>query len=288
MKKLGHPLLAALLPALSAQAVEVAPGDYEQYPVGATIGVVYYQHASTDALYVDGHKASSDFNLTSDIGILRLLHVYELSDRLTVDPQFLLPFGRVSGSADASALGDASGVGDLILATAFKYRLNDARDVVAFTPFLYVPTGSYDKDDPINLGENRWKLDLQAAYVKHFGEKWALDLIGDAIWYGDNDDYGPASVRREQDVSYSAQVIGRYMPTATTTYAIGFGHNRGGENEIAGVRPGDETDTTNFRLTATTFVTAKDQLQVQLGKDLSVENGPREDFRVNLRYAHIF
>lgn len=288
MKKLGHPLLAALLPALSAQAVEVAPGDYEQYPVGATIGVVYYQHASTDALYVDGHKASSDFNLTSDIGILRLLHVYELSDRLTVDPQFLLPFGRVSGSADASALGDASGVGDLILATAFKYRLNDARDVIAFTPFLYVPTGSYDKDDPINLGENRWKLDLQAAYVKHFGEKWALDLIGDAIWYGDNDDYGPASVRREQDVSYSAQVIGRYMPTATTTYAIGFGHNRGGENEIAGVRPGDETDTTNFRLTATTFVTAKDQLQVQLGKDLSVENGPREDFRVNLRYAHIF
>lgn len=288
MKKLGHPLLAALLPALSAQAVEVAPGDYEQYPVGATIGVVYYQHASTDALYVDGHKASSDFNLTSDIGILRLLHVYELSDRLTVDPQFLLPFGRVSGSADASTLGDASGVGDLILATAFKYRLNDARDVIAFTPFLYVPTGSYDKDDPINLGENRWKLDLQAAYVKHFGEKWALDLIGDAIWYGDNDDYGPASVRREQDVSYSAQVIGRYMPTATTTYAIGFGHNRGGENEIAGVRPGDETDTTNFRLTATTFVTAKDQLQVQLGKDLSVENGPREDFRVNLRYAHIF
>lgn len=272
----------------STMAAEVAPGDYEMYPTGATIGVVYYQHATTDSLYVDGHKASSDFKLTSDIGILRLLHVVELTDRLTVDPQFLLPFGRVSGNADASALDDTNGLGDLILAPAFKYRLNDARDVIGFTPYLYVPTGTYDKDDALNLGENRWKLDLQAGYVKHFGEKWALDVVGDAIWYGDNDDLGGASARREQDVSYSAQVMGRYMPNATTTFAIGFGHNWGGENKIDGVRQHDEMKTTNFRLTATRFFTPTDQLQIQMGRDLSVENGPREDFRVNLRYAHVF
>jgi hypothetical protein len=33
---------------------------------------------------------------------------------------------------------------------------------------------------------------------------------------------------------------------------------------------------------------ANDVLQLQLGKDLSVDNGAKEDFRMNLRYARVF
>lgn len=272
----------------SSMAVEVAPGDYEQYPAGATIGVVYYQHASTDALRVDGHSASSDFNLTSDIGILRLLHVIQVNDKVTVDPQFLLPFGHVSGGADASALGSTSGVGDLILTAPIKLLLNSARDTLSVNAYLYVPSGSYDKDDALNLGENRWKVDFQGAYIKHFGDKWAVDLIGDAIWYGDNDDYGPASMTLKQKVSYGAQLMGRYMPDPATALAVGVGQLWGGESEVDGVDQDNRQRTTNVRFSATRFFTPKDQLQLQLGRDLAVENGPREDFRLNLRYAHIF
>jgi hypothetical protein len=288
MTKLRPLLLTALLPTLHANAVEVTPGDYEQYPVGATIGAIYYQHSSTDALYSRGHKASNDFNLTSNVGILRLLHVYQLTDTLTIDPQFLLPFGHVEGNGDASALGSASGIGDLILTAPLKWRLNDARDTLSVGPYVYVPTGDYDKDDALNLGENRWKFDLQGAYIKHFTEHWAMDLVADAIWYGDNNDAGSNSARLEQDVSYAAQIMGRYMPDATTTFGLGFGRTWGGETRFAGNALDDRQGTTNVRLTATKFVTAKDQLQIQLGRDLAVENGPREDFRMNLRYAHIF
>ncbi|WP_249977991.1 transporter [Vreelandella olivaria] len=288
MKLLRILCLYPLMHVVSAQAIEVAPGDYEQLPAGTTLGMIYYQHATTDSLYTNGRKASSDFRLTSDIGILRLLHVYELSDRLTVDPQFLLPFGRISSSGDASPLGDANGLGDLILASAFRYRLNDARDIVALTPYLYVPTGDYDNNNPLNIGENRWKFELQTAYVKHLGEKWAVDMVADAVWYGDNDDYSESSLNLEQDLSFGAQLMGRYMPTASTSFGVGIGHNWGGETRINGVQQDDEMDTSYMRLTATTFVTAQDQLQVQLGRDLSVEQGTSEDFRINLRYAHIF
>lgn len=113
MKKVRLLTLTTVLPALQAQAIEVAPGDYEQYPVGATIGVIYYQHSTTDSAYANGHKVSSDFKLTSDVGILRLLHVYGLTDTVTIDPQFLLPFGHVSSGGDASTLGNTNGVGDL-------------------------------------------------------------------------------------------------------------------------------------------------------------------------------
>jgi hypothetical protein len=280
--------LAALLSILQAQAVEVSPGDYEQRPGGATLGVVYYQHASTDAFYAQGNKASSDFNLTSDIGILRLLHVYQLSDRLTIEPQFLVPFGRVSGSGDASSMGDTNGIGDLILTAPLIYRLNDAKDTLGATIYLSAPTGSYKRDDALNLGENRWKVDVQAGYIKHFSDKWAIDLVGDAIWYGDNDDYTANSTRLEQDVSYAAQLMGRYMPDPTTAFAIGFGHTWGGETKIAATLQDNKADTTNVRLTATKFVTPKDQVQLQLGRDLAAENGTKEDFRMNLRYVRVF
>lgn len=134
MKQFRYLSLAALLPSLSSHALEVDPGDYEPLPVGATIGVLYYQHSTTDNAYSQGHKTSSDFNLTSDVGILRLLHIYQLSERLTIEPQFLLPFGHVSGGGDASGLGDASGIGDLILTAPLKYRLNDANDTLPLYP----------------------------------------------------------------------------------------------------------------------------------------------------------
>ena len=151
MNKLRLLTLTTVLPVLPAHAVEVAPGDYEQYPVGATIGALYYQHSTTDSAYAKGHKASSDFRLNSDVGILRLLHVYALSDTVTIDPQFLLPFGHISSAGDASALGNARGVGDLTLTAPVKWRFNEARDTLSIAPYLYVPTGTYYKDDPLNI-----------------------------------------------------------------------------------------------------------------------------------------
>lgn len=288
MKQLRYLMLAAAAPCLSAQALEVTPGDYEALPVGATVGLVYYQHSTTNSAYAQGHKASSDFNLTSDIGILRLVHAYRLTDQLSIEPQILLPFGHVSSGGDASALGSTRGVGDVTVTAPLKYRLNDANDILAATVYLTAPTGNYDRDDALNLGENRWKADLQAAYIKHFGEKWAVDLVGDAIWYGDNDDFTANSVRREQDVSYAAQLMGRYIIDPGTSLAVGVGHSWGGENRVDGTAQDDRGETTNFRVTAAKFFTAQDQLQIQLGRDLAVENGTKENFRLNLRYARVF
>lgn len=287
MKMLRYALPTLLL-STQVQAVEVAPGDYEQLPAGSNLGLLYYQHASTDHLYVHGNKALSDFRVRSDVGILRLIHVFGLSDTVTVDPQVLLPFGHVEGAGSAQALGSAAGVGDLILAAPVRWRLNTARDVFALTPYLFVPTGRYDHNASLNLGENRWKVDLQAAYVRHFDAKWALDLVADAVWFGDNDDFGPASLRRQQSLAYEAQAMGRYQLNQATSLSVGLGRNWGGENRIDGVAQDDRAERTQLRLTAATFFTPKDQFMVQLGRDLAVENGPREDFRVNLRLLHLF
>lgn len=281
-------LIALLAVYAESHAAEVTPGDYEQVPGGTTLGLIYYQHATTDSAYAQGSKIADDFKVESDVGIFRFIHSFQLNDRTTIDPQFLLPFGKVSGKDNASMLGDTSGIGDLILGAPVRYRLNDAKDVVAGTLYVIAPTGKYDKNSALNLGGNRLKMDFQAAYVKHFNPNWALDLVGDVIWYDDNDDYGATSATLKQAVSYETQIMGRYMPDPTTSFGIGLGHNWGGETEVNGVKQNDKIKTTNVRLTASKFFTAKDQFQVQLGKDLSVDSGVKEDFRLNLRYLRIF
>ncbi|MDS6631748.1 transporter [Klebsiella michiganensis] len=55
-------------------------------------------------------------------------------------------------------------------------------------PYLYVPAGSYDAGRTLNVGENRWKFDLQLGGVQQLGNGFATQLSADAMWYGDNDD----------------------------------------------------------------------------------------------------
>ncbi|AXF25777.1 transporter [Burkholderia pyrrocinia] len=270
-----------------AGAVEVDPGDYEQYPAGATIGVLYYNYSATNAYYANGNR-TSNFDLQSNIGIARLLHVFQLTDRLTIDPQVLLPFGHVSTFGNASALGSTTGVGDVILTAPLKFRLNDAKDVAAATVYLYAPTGSYNQNQSLNLGAHRWSLDFQAAYIKHFSPQWAVDLVGDAIWYGNNTSYGANGTTRHQRMSYSAQAMVRYMPDPGTSLGIGITQLWGGATSVDGVANNDALRTTRMRITAAKFVTKTDQVQIQLGTDLSVHNGPKNSVLVGLRYAHIF
>lgn len=284
--------LAALLMSLVTRpgfALEVAPGDYEVYPAGANIGVVYLQHAERSDLYGNGQIASRNFGLRSDVGILRFLHVVALSENVFIDPQFLLPFGRLSTGGDAAALGSASGIGDLILTAPIKVLLDaKTRDDIFITPYLILPTGRYDNNKPLNLGEHRWKVVLQGGTIKHFGDKWALDLVGDVTVYGKNTDFGPAQATLKQKPSYEAQAHLRYNLSPATTLAVSYGAIRGGETEVNEVKRNDELRTRYARLTATHWITPTWQLQGQFGRDISVRNGPKEDNRVNLRVARIF
>lgn len=292
MNKRYHKYITMLITLLAAyaesHAAEVTPGDYEQVPGGTNLGLLYYQYSTTDSAYSQGSKIANNFKVDSNVGILRFVHSFQLNERTTIDPQFLLPFGKAAGSDNASALGDTSGIGDITFTAPIRYRLNDAKDIIAGTLYISAPTGDYDQNKSLNLGGNRWKWDFQGAYVKHFNPYWALDVIGDVILYSKNDDYGSTSADLEQNVSYESQIMGRYMPNPTTSFALGLGHNWGGETKINGAKQDDQISTTNIRFTASKFFTAKDQFQIQLGRDLSVDNGVKEDFRMNLRYLRIF
>ncbi len=281
--------LSALTAALPATALEVAAGDYEIYPAGVNIGLLYFQHSTTSDLYVNGSKAVDDFKIKPTIGLARYIRPVRLTDTLTLDPQAILPFGQIRTGDNASALGSASGTADLILGAPIKLLLDaTTRDVLSFGPFVYLPTGSYDNAKALNLGENRWKGLFQLAYVKHFGSTWALDTVGDVLIHGKNKEFGPANATLEQDPRYEVQTHLRYIISPATAFSAGLGHYRGGETQVNGVDQNNRLRTTYGRLTATHFVNQTTQFQIQRGRDLSVYNGAQENARITLRLAKIF
>lgn len=300
MTKSGKALLAPLRVPLActialltgytspARAVDVDAGDYTALPEGTNLGLVYYQHAERKSLYANGHKAPIDARLDSDVGILRGVHFMKLGNFI-IDPQFLLPFGSLRAKDDTKGLGNDSGTGDLILASTL-WLLNDPakRQYFGITPYLYVPTGSYDKDDALNLGENRWKYVLQAGYITGLTDKLTLDLIGDVTFFGNNDDYGPTGATLKQSALYQGQAMLRYNFTERFDVRVGVSRLWGGETKVDGQRMDDEAQTRKFTVGAAYFVTPGTQLLVNYGRDLSVENGFREADRINLRLLHIF
>ncbi|WP_415266441.1 transporter [Acidovorax sacchari] len=280
-------LLAATAP-MAVHAIDVDVGDFVPAPEGTTAGLLYYQHAERDRLYAQGRQAAADPRLVSDVGIARLVHYTKIGG-FAFAPQILLPFGRLDAGRDTAALGRTSGVGDIILAAPF-WPVNDAasRTYLGIAPYLYLPTGSHDRNRALNLGENRWKFDLQAGFVKGLTDRWYVDLTGDVMFHGKNDDYGGTGVTLRQKPLYQGQAYLRYQFTPGANIFAGLSQTWGGETRVGGVDSGDAPRQRKASIGGSWFIRPTTQLLVSFGRDLHVDNGFRENARVNVRLLQVF
>lgn len=273
----------------NAQAIDVDAGEYAAaLPAGSNIGLLYLQHAERRSLYSDGHKVAIKAGLDSDIGILRVAHYQQLGD-YRVNTQFLLPFGRLEGTRDNEGLGQANGVGDLILASTL-WLVNDPAQnrYWGIAPYLYVPTGNYNRDDALNLGENRWKMTLQTGYVTGLSENLSLDLTADVTLFGKNDDLTSQGLTLRQKPLWQAQTYLRYAVTPKLSVHVGASQLWGGETRIDGQDQDDEPDTSKYRVGGSYWMTPTFQALLNYGQDVSVDNGFKERQRLNLRLLWVF
>ncbi|MCD7098530.1 transporter [Stenotrophomonas sp. MMGLT7] len=285
--KLAASLLLATL-AGNAGAVEFQPGGYDPVAPGTSLLLLYAQHAERDRYY-QSDRRSDGMGLSSDVGILRYLHSFKLGERAVIEPQVLQPFGRMSGNGAANSLGHTSGIGDTILAVTLVTWLDeDKRNILGFTPYLYLPTGRYHAGSALNMGENRWRLVLQGAYSHRFSGRWALDLGAEASRASDNDEYGQTRATLSERTRYEFQTYLRYNLGSLTELSLGGGHVVGAATRIDDVDQGDRLATTYARLTLNRVFSPNFQLQAQLGRDLDVRQGFAEDARLNLRLLWAF
>ena len=285
----GLLILGALLTQQS-YAIDVNVGDYTTLPSGTNLGVFYYQHSEMDGYYQNGYKTRAES--TSDIGIARFIHYTDIAG-LRATPQMVIPFGSVRNTQIGDAhLNNASGFADPIIASAF-WLINQPEQGVsgrylAVTPFIYLPLGQYDKNDAVNLGENRFKYDLQLAWVQPLYGKLGFEFYQDAIWYGDNDEAGSGNQTLSQDTSYQTQVNLRYDLNAKQRFALGYAANYGGEQFLDGVRLNQNMEKQQARFEFQHMMNAKTQVSAQLVSDTQVESGFKKELGLNFRLFYIF
>lgn len=272
---------------MTAHAVDVDAGDYTALPAGTKLAIGYLQHAQRNKLYAGGDRVPGNNKLDSDVGIVRGVYFTEIAGYI-VDPQFLLPFGKLKGKGDLSVLGSESGVADLLLAATLWLTPPGGKTHFGITPFVWVPVGSYDRNAALNLGENRWKFALQAGYITPLTDSLTIDVAADFTLFGKNDDFGPLGQTQKQKVMFQAQSWLRYALSAATDLRLGVSHTAGGETKVNGASQDDRTATTKIAFGVASFVGPKTQLLGTVGQDISVRNGFKENARLNLRVLQIF
>jgi len=281
---------AATLMSPAAQAIDVDAGDYTALPAGTNLLLVYGQHATRDKLYSQGNQVPINAGLDSTVGILRGVHFMDIGGYI-VDPQFLLPFGKLKGKNDTAGLGSESGVGDLLLAATVWLTKPGAKTHFGITPFVSVPVGDYDRNKALNLGENRWKFILGAGYITEIAPGWNLDIVGDFTIFGKNDDVndglGGVTTLKQKPL-YELQTHLRYQLSPTLDLRGGLFHTFGGETKVGGVNQDNRTATTKFNVGTAWFAAPTVQLLATWGRDIKAREGFKIDNELHLRLLKIF
>ena len=121
----------------------------------------------------------------------------------------------------------------------FTYRSSiDNETIVGLGLVVRLPTGEYMDDKLINLGENRFTFRPQLG-VSHRRGKWAAEVVGEAAFYTDNDDFFNGK-KREQDPTYlfHAHLTHTFRPGVWLSTGIGYDYV--GENTINNVDSDDK------------------------------------------------
>ncbi len=281
----GTIAMATLLTPAVGLAFDVDPRDYTALPEGTNLNILYARQLTAEDLNADGQTVTNDLDLDASIGIYRFVHFTKVMG-LTIDPQFLLPFGTQEiGLLDDSS----SGMGDAIAAaTVWLHEDAEKQSYFGITPFVIAPTGEYDSDKPVNLGTNRWSYVLQAGYMTRLTDKLALDLVADVQWYGTNSD-PMGGDRLEQDEAYQLQVMLSYDITPTTYPSIRYSWRKGDESHLDGVAMNNEVDTSTVTVGLNHWlIPGKLQMQAQYLRDIDVRDSGPELEAFQLRFLQPF
>jgi hypothetical protein len=273
----------------SVHAIDTDPGDWTAPPPGINLFLLYAQHANRNALYANGQQ-TLNAKLASDVAILRYVRPVDVSG-FVVAPQVLLPLARLRTGGVVAGLGNASGTGDLILASPIWLTKADAasRNSFSFAPYLVLPTGDYVTGRALNIGESRWKAIFQFGGTYQLSEQIDAEGAIDATLFGKNKKFGTSGADTlKQELLYQLPGSLTWHQSPGTLFAVSLSHTFGGLQKVNGVSLNNEMTTTKMTLTASTFVTPSVQVLGSVGRDLKVENGFKESSRLNVRLLKVF
>lgn len=253
-------------------------GDYAPAPAGTNVLLVYGQHITADTVKVNGQTAVDGLGLKLDVGVARYVR-YETLAGMPFDWEVIQQIGRQRDDLGSPKL---STLGDTVVGVALWPYTDEAKgEHLGLGAYLTLPTGSH-KGEGFALSDNRYALDLQAAWMTRLAPKWSLDLIGQAELYARERDTG---AKRTPLVRAFAHL--RYHLSDPTYVALSYRHAWGAKETNDGQLINGHQNNGNLMLTWARFLNDSTQLQLQASQDLTVRSGAKARM-VGVRTLFIF
>lgn len=279
----------ALVAAPGAQAQEIEPNEFVPAPAGTNLALGYYVYGHETEFNTFGQTFKKNTGLEVNLGIARYVHYVEVGGH-PAGFQLIQIFGSESGGQVAGqSLGSAFGVQNTALSAFIWPYANQAKKTyVVLTGFLYPPDGTYDKHATLNIGDNRWRGDVQIGLDQGIGAHFSYDLSFDTQFYGDNNNAFPGNYRLSQDPTYRAQVWANWNWNKAFQTSIGYEGFFGGREETNGFFNGNKTQEQRIRAAASLFLSPTLQTLLEINHDVSVSGGFKQAFGATLRVLYIF
>lgn len=267
------------------------PTDLVALPDGSINIALYAAHQPLSGPWLDGTKLRSGEGSTQ-LGVLRVNRHFNLgaNDQYTLAPVLVLTTAGSEANAKMVTLPgrESSGLGDVRLGAVLWFHKDDVnRQYGTVNLFFSLPTGDYEPAKAVNVGENRMKTIVSGGWMQPLGRQWVLDLIPEIAIFGDNTRY-LNNRRLSQDVAYAMTGMLRYKATPTVHWYGSAQVNRGGETQVNGVPRTGAPDNTRLALGAILFGSNNNMLQLRYSRDVSIENGYRNEGEMAIRWSTFF
>ena len=274
--------------AATAAAQELTPRTYWPAPKGTKVGVLGYSHVQGDVLF---DPSIPLYGVDSNIrtSILAYLQTFSLAGR-TANVVVELPYswGTTKGVVgDTPSRRDVAGFNDFgatlsvnllgaptMTPAEFQELRADPHPILGGSLKVLFPTGQYNPNRLINVGNNRWAAKLELGSIIPLHRKWLLELAAGVWFFTDNDEF--LTGKREQEPIYAFQLhlVHRFKPgfwaSLDVTHFTG-GRQTIGDDELVDVQH-------NSRIGAMIVVPFKGRHAVKIGYFFGVRTEFGNDF----------
>jgi len=297
--------LASQIPVL---AVGDGPRAYMLAPANSNILTAY-------GLFLDGNQAldpgvtSRNLDLEVDVGVLQYTRAFSICDN-ACGAFLIAPYGSTEGTfrfpriPRLNRTGESSGLADIQFGAVFGLYGSPALEVADYITYdpgfslgllakVTAPTGEYDETKVINLGANRWGLQVGVPMGYYLGDSFldpnltTFELLPSVYLFGDNSDPFRAG-GTGQDPLYQIEAhitrnLGRMF-----WVSLDANYQFGGETTTDGI-PGDD-DKESFGLGATIGVNLSKQLSINAtyGEVISHNDNGADGHMVRVKLAYLF
>jgi hypothetical protein len=201
--------------------------DYEvlaYLPKDTLAAIAYYREVSS----------SDKTSLSQSLGVLRASYVLKFGNLSVVPFDVSLPIVDVSVYVPTIPAAPMvapqvvpgtrtviheSGLADATYLPTIAYTIPEqgtTHTVIAATAYLTAPTGSYDSSHPVNIGDNRWRIQPNVAVAQRFLNRMTVELIGGLAFYTTNNQFftpmGYVSMTQNQTFGLDAHVTADLTP----------------------------------------------------------------------------